>query len=136
MFGLKKKRRERIRNQAFPETWADILEKHVAYYHRLTPEDQAELRGHIQVFLDEKAFEGCGGLEINDEIRVVIAAQACILLLHRETDYYPALDSILVYPHQYFSPGIRQLPEGVVAEGLERASGRILVPGPRSPFLG
>jgi Mlc titration factor MtfA (ptsG expression regulator) len=81
MFGLKKKRRERIRNRPFPEAWADILEKHVAYYHRLTPEDQAELRGHMQVFLDEKAFEGCGGLEISDEIRVVIAAQACILLL-------------------------------------------------------
>ncbi len=130
MFGLKKKRRERIRNGPFPEAWTDILEKHVAYYHRLTPEDQAELRGHIQVFLDEKAFEGCGGLEINDEIRVVIAAQACILLLHRETDYYPTLGSILVYPHQYFSPGIRQLPEGVVAEGLEGRLGESWYRGP------
>ncbi|MCG6879038.1 MAG: zinc-dependent peptidase [Deltaproteobacteria bacterium] len=130
MFGLKKKRRERIRNGPFPEAWANILEKHVAYYHLLTPEDQAELRGHIQVFLDEKAFEGCDGLEINDEIRVVIAAQACILLLHRETDYYPTLNSILVYPHQYFSPGIRKLSEGVVAEGLEGRLGESWYRGP------
>jgi hypothetical protein len=130
MFGLKHKRRERIRNQPFPETWADILEKNVAYYGRLTPKDQAELRGHIQVFLDEKTFEGCGGLEINDEIRVVIAAQACILLLHRETDYYPTLRSILVYPHHYFSPRTRQLSEGVVAEGLEGRLGESWYRGP------
>lgn len=38
---------------------------------------------------------------ITDEIRVVIAAQACLLLLHRDTDYYPDLKSILVY-----GPGI------------------------------
>jgi Mlc titration factor MtfA (ptsG expression regulator) len=39
------------------------------------------------VFLAEKHFEGCGGLALTDEIRVTIAAQACLLLLHRETDY-------------------------------------------------
>ena len=94
MFGLRKKRRRKIRSRPFPRTWLEILERNVAYYHRLTPEDQAELRGHIQVFLDEKTFEGCGGLEIDDEIRVIIASQACLLLLHRDTDYYPTLRSI------------------------------------------
>lgn len=93
MLGLKHKRRQRIRNRPFPQKWEEILEKNAANYHRLTPEDQAELRGHIQVFINEKDFEGCDGQEINDEIRVVIAAQACILLLHRETDFYPTLDS-------------------------------------------
>jgi len=53
------------------------------------------------VLLAEKKFEGCGGLELTDEIRVTIAAQACLLLLHRETDYFPELDVILVYPHPY-----------------------------------
>ena len=38
------------------------------------------------MFLAEKQFEGCDGLVITDEIRVVIAAQACLLLLHRDTD--------------------------------------------------
>ena len=45
--------------------------------------------------------EGCGGLELTDEIRLTIAAQACLLLLHRETDYYPQLSAILVYPSTY-----------------------------------
>jgi Mlc titration factor MtfA (ptsG expression regulator) len=41
---------------------------------RLSPEDQRELEGHVQVFLAEKSFEGCGGLEVTNERRVTIAA--------------------------------------------------------------
>ena len=55
----------------------------------------------MQVFLSDKTFEGCGGLEITEEIRVTIAAQACMLLLGRETKVYPKLKTVLVYPHTY-----------------------------------
>nr|WP_218188336.1 M90 family metallopeptidase [Desulfosarcina cetonica] len=130
MFGLKQKKRRRIRSQPFPPTWLAILERNVAYYHRLSPADQAELRGHIQVFLAEKRFEGCGGQEIDDAVRVTVAAQACILLLHRETDYYPMLQSILVYPHSYFSKTTRRLPGGVVAEGVQGRLGESWYRGP------
>jgi hypothetical protein len=44
------------------------------------------LEGHIQVFPAEKNFEVCGEQEITDEIRVLIAAYACLLRLHRNTD--------------------------------------------------
>ena len=67
------------------------------FFHRLSASDRTELLGHIQVFLAEKRFEGCGGFAITDEVRVTIAAQACLLLLHRRTDYFPrpAYDSRL-----------------------------------------
>ena len=58
-----------------------------------------QLHGLINIFLAEKNIEGAAGLEMTDEIRVTIAGQACILLLNRETDYYPRLYSIVVYPH-------------------------------------
>jgi hypothetical protein len=70
-------------------------------FSQLPEADQRELEGHIQVFLAEKNFEGCGGFQITDEVKVLIAAQACLLLLHRETDYYPRLRTILVYPDTY-----------------------------------
>lgn len=130
MFGLKHKKRQRIRRRPFPKEWEEILKNNVAYYHRLTPDDQAELRGHIQVFLNEKEYESCGGQEINDEVKVTIAAQACMLLLHRETDYYPTLRSILVYPRHYFSPAARQLPGGVVSESVEGRLGESWYRGP------
>lgn len=115
MFGIKHIRRQHLASQPFPEKWEEILQKDVAYFHRLTPKDQGELRRHIQIFLDEKTFEGCGGQVITDTIRVVIAAQACILLLHRQTDYYPSLRSILVYPHPYLAPVTQQLGDGIVS---------------------
>ena len=117
MFGFKRRRRQRIRQRAFPSQWLAIIQRNVPYYERLTPDAQAELRGHILIFLDEKRFEGCGGIEITDEIRLTIAAQACILLLNRQTDYYPALKSIYVYPHEYVADTKTRLPDGTVIEG-------------------
>lgn len=79
--------------------------------------DRAELLGHIQVFLAEKRFEGCGGFAITDEVRVTIAAQACLLLLHRRTDYFPHLLTILVYPLSYMAEQRRQVGEHLWEEG-------------------
>ena len=93
------------------------------YVDKLTSEDQSELQGLIQVFLAEKRFEGCAGLEITDEIRLTIAAQACVLLLHRETDFYPKLQSILVYPHAYVATGRHRDDEHIVTEGPEARLG-------------
>ena len=118
MFGMfRNRRRERLRSQPFPHSWLDMIKKNVPIYDRLPQADQRELQGHIQVFLAEKYFEGCGGLELTDEIKVTIAAQACLLLLHRETDYYPRLITILVYPHAYVAKSVEPIGGGVVQEG-------------------
>jgi Mlc titration factor MtfA (ptsG expression regulator) len=118
MFGLlTRRRRARLRTQPFPAEWRAIIERNLAIFRRLPPDDQTQLLGHVQVFLDEKKFEGCGGLELTDEIRVTIAAQACLLLLHRETDYYPELTVILVYPTGYTARGERHVGGGIWEEG-------------------
>jgi Mlc titration factor MtfA (ptsG expression regulator) len=120
IFGfLKQRRRERLRAQPAPPEWRLILARNLPIFRRLPPEDQSELLGHVQVFLAEKNFEGCGGLELTDQIRVLIAAQACLLLLHRKTDYYPQLTSILVYPSGYTVPGARYVGGDIWEEGGE-----------------
>jgi Mlc titration factor MtfA (ptsG expression regulator) len=118
MFGLsKQEHRAKIRENPFPSDWSAILSRNVPIYERLSELDKADLRGLIQVFLAEKIFEGCNGLEITDEIKVTIAAQACMLLLRRETDVYPRLITILVYPSAFVSNMPRHGPLGVVSEG-------------------
>jgi Mlc titration factor MtfA (ptsG expression regulator) len=116
---FKKWRRKRIAKRYFPLEWLGIVTTNVRFYHKLPPADKEELRRHILIFLAEKHFVGCGGLEITDEIKVTIAAQACMLLLHRKTDYYPGLNSILVYPAAYVAKETRHLPGGIVAEGFD-----------------
>ena len=94
-------RRRRLRARPFPAAWQAILQQNVALYGKMPEPLRQELHCHVQVFLGEKYFEGCGGLCITDEIRVTIAGQACILLLNRPARYYPTLRSILVYPSAY-----------------------------------
>ncbi len=126
---FKERRRAALRRTAFPPVWSDHLARNVPYVASLGDADRAELQGHIQVFLAEKSFEGCGGLELTDEIRVTVAAQACVLLLHRKTDYYPKLDSILIYPSTYVVSEDRPTRDGLVIEGQQLRLGESWVRG-------
>ncbi len=93
-----RRRFARLRRQPFPAAWRTVLKERVPYFRSLPADLQMQLKGHIQVFLAEKAFIGCRGLEVTDEMRVTIAAQACLLILNRPTDYFASLRQILVYP--------------------------------------
>src|SRR5437773_11311758 len=114
---LKQQRRRRLRARQFPHECLKLVQRHVVFFHKLSVSDRAELIGRIQVFLAEKRFEGCGGFEITDEVRVTIAAKACLLLLHRETDYFPHLLTILVYPLTYMVQEDHRIGEHVWEEG-------------------
>jgi Mlc titration factor MtfA (ptsG expression regulator) len=115
---LKGRRRQRVRNRPFPEEWLRMIEQNVEFFRRLSPADKKELLGHIHVFLEEKRFEGCDGLVVTDEMRVTIAAQACLLLLHRPTDFFPRLLTILVYPSAYLVSDQRPVDHNIWEEGL------------------
>jgi Mlc titration factor MtfA (ptsG expression regulator) len=117
------KRRKRLKSQPFPQDWLAVLEKNVALYRRLNAVDRAELHGHIQVFVAEKNFEGGDGFAMTDEVRLTVTGQACVLLLHRETDYYPGLSSIVIYAGEFLAPYQEVDEIGVVTEGIDRRSG-------------
>jgi len=100
---LRNTRRQRLMKQPFPREWEEILRENVALYKHL-PEDLRErLHCYINVFLDEKNFEGCGGLQLTEAMKVTIAAQACLLLLKGNPTFYPRLKSIVVYPGAYIA---------------------------------
>ena len=114
---MRNRRRQRLRATALPAEWRRIVSRNVPYYQCLPPDRQLELEGLIQVFLAEKSFEGAGGLRVTDEIRLTIAAEACILLLGREPRFYPDLDVVIVYPGAYVSRMARRGPDGTVDDG-------------------
>ena len=93
--------RNKIRNRPFKKEWRKIIQQRMPYFRKMPADLQLQLKQHIQVFLAEKNFIGCNGLEITDDIRITVSAQACLLLLNRKTDYYPKLQTILVYPRAF-----------------------------------
>jgi MtfA peptidase len=73
---------------------------------RLPNELQQELEGLIHVFISEKAFEACGGLdEVTPHMQRVIAAQACLLILRKPHDLYSRLRTIRLYPDAFITTG-------------------------------
>ncbi|HZV93833.1 MAG TPA: zinc-dependent peptidase, partial [Caldimonas sp.] len=112
---LVRRRRARLRARAFPAAWRRILRRRVPLVARLPPHLQLRLKGHIQVFIAEKPFIGCNGQRITDDVRVTIAAQACLLLLgHPQPDCFPRLRQVLVYPDAFVADRERPVGAGLV----------------------
>ncbi|MGO9612344.1 MAG: zinc-dependent peptidase [Dissulfurispiraceae bacterium] len=101
---LRDHHRTEVQKRPFPPEWEVIVRANMAHYCTLDAAERAELHAMMQVFLDEKGWEGCGGLDLTDEIRVTIAAQACLLQLGLPHDYYRNVQSILVYPSTVVPP--------------------------------
>ena len=119
------RRHARLRAQPFPVAWRRILRRRVPAVARLPADLQQRLKQHIQVFLAEKPFIGCGGQAISDELRVTVAAQACLLLLgHARSAVYPRLREILVYPSAFLIDELQAQPGGVVHEQRQVLAGQ------------
>ena len=113
---LREHRRARLREEPFPPEWLAVLEQNVWHYQLLTGPERERLRGDARVLIAEKNWEGCGGLELTDEIRVTIAAQAALLLLGLQHDYYAKSMSILVYPSTFVVPQKHLKPGAFIEE--------------------
>ena len=91
-------RRARVVRRPFPPAWRDILRRRMPYFASLPVDLQLQLKKHVQVLLAEKPFVGCNGLVVTDEMRVLVAAQAALLLLNRPAGWFPNLREVLIYP--------------------------------------
>lgn len=105
--------RDKVKSLPFKKQWRKIIQQRMPYFRQMPADLQLQLKQHIQVFISEKSFVGCNGIEITDEIRVTIAAQACLLLLNRKTDYYPKLKTILIYPSAFLKEQNQRSADGV-----------------------
>lgn len=123
---LTERRRDRLREQPFPPQWDEILERNVTAVRFLSEAERERLRELVVVFIHEKHWEGCGGLDLTDEVRVTVAGAACLLLLGRDHDLMREVESILVYPSAVL------LPDG----GLGTLDGRPRVVEGSIPVLG
>lgn len=109
-------RLKRALARPMPAAQVDILARNIPVYRSMPLDLRAQLQRLVQQFLLQKKFVGCAGQEIDDEIRVTIAGQACLLLLNRPTRVYPGLHTILVYPSAFLVPRKQVDAAGVITE--------------------
>jgi Mlc titration factor MtfA (ptsG expression regulator) len=98
---LRRRRRARLLATPFPAEWLRYLEDNLGPYRYLTVAEQAKLRDDVRVFVAEKNWEGCGGLTLTDEMKVTVAAHACLMTLALAGDPLVGVLSILIYPAGY-----------------------------------
>jgi Mlc titration factor MtfA (ptsG expression regulator) len=127
---LKHRRRRKILAEPFPQSWVDYLDNNVAHYRLLSETERAKLRDDLRIFIAERQWEGCGGLQLTDEIKVTIAAQACLLILGLDLDLYRRIQTILVYPSGYRGPHHEVLGDNMVLEGEAERLGEAHYRGP------
>ncbi|NJC89091.1 MAG: zinc-dependent peptidase [Desulfuromonas sp.] len=113
----------RLHRQPFPTAWRQILDENVPLCRSLPEQLRAVFEKHVRVFLDEKYFEGCGGLEVTDEMRLTVAGYACLLLLHDPDGYYPRLGTVVIYPESFAAPIRATDQSGIVTETVEERLG-------------
>jgi Mlc titration factor MtfA (ptsG expression regulator) len=97
MFGL-----FRRRPAPLPERWHALLTARVPHVERLAPELRARFEVRVMEFLGAKKFYGCNGLAVTEEMRVLIAGMACLLILRPDARVYPHLRSVLLYPTAFW----------------------------------
>jgi MtfA peptidase len=98
---LDERRRKRLLETPFPEEWRRLLSLNMVHFGYLDADEQRRLCELVQLFVADKDWEGCNGLELTDEIRVTIAGQACLLVLELDHVLYANVETILVYPSTF-----------------------------------
>jgi Mlc titration factor MtfA (ptsG expression regulator) len=96
---------------AFPAQFRELILRRVPCAKLLTDDELAKLEALVRIFNSEKTFEAAGGLTLTEEMRIVIAARACLLVVQRiELDgpLYPDLQTVVVYPSSYRVRGQRR----------------------------
>lgn len=98
MFGARKPRIV----AAAPVHWRERLYALVPQA-QLVPEPARTLYEHrVERFLQEKRFVGCNGLAVDDDMRIAVAALACLLILRPQASVFPMVKSVLLYPDRFY----------------------------------
>jgi hypothetical protein len=120
---LAARRRRALAARALTADERAALDEFLPQAAALPPALRARLERLTAVFTGEREFVGCGGLAVTDAMKAAIGAQACLLVLGRDTHVYDRLRSVLVYPSQFVVPGEWQDEHGVVTEEARVLSG-------------
>ncbi|SHL08352.1 hypothetical protein SAMN05216428_10113 [Nitrosospira sp. Nsp11] len=123
-------RRRILKNESIPDDIWQQAVTHLRFLRGLDADELERLRENATLFLHAKQISGAHGLIVTDEMHVLIAAQACILILNLDLDYYDGWVEIIVYPGEFIRNYEYVDEDGVVHHAAEAVSGESWLGGP------
>jgi Mlc titration factor MtfA (ptsG expression regulator) len=109
--------------------WTAVLES-FPFLRVLDRTERDRLERWATLFLSEKQAHGAGGLTLDDGMRYAIAAQACMLILELDLEYFRGWSEIIVYPDEFLAPREFTDEAGVVHAHREALAGEAWLGGP------
>jgi Mlc titration factor MtfA (ptsG expression regulator) len=109
--------------------WSAVIQR-FSFLRALNADEQSRLRDLVAAFLNEKSLQGAGGLTISRDIELVIAAQACLLVLNLDLEYYDDWIEIIVYPDEFIVDHEYMDEDGVMHHVRAPLSGEAWEQGP------
>lgn len=125
-----RRNRNDLRTMPFPDEWRVLLAHQLAWWPLPADEQHVVLERLVLGFLASKRFEAARGFTLSDEIRVTIAADACLLIVGLDLGWYRDVTSVIVYPSVAVRSGTRHLGGGIVSEGPMSLAGEAMLHGP------
>ncbi|MFK8022572.1 MAG: zinc-dependent peptidase [Ilumatobacter sp.] len=123
----------RLFSRAAPEfdpQWDRILVEQYAQWQTLGASEQDRMRMLIARFVAENDWEAARGMDIDDRVRVLIAAQACLLLLGLEIDEFFDVTSVIVHRSTVKLSGTHRGAAGTMSDGVQHLAGQATPQGP------
>jgi len=114
MFFLRGRRRKKLLQTPLDDTQRAVLHRAAPLCASLPGNLRARHEGVVQVLLHEKTWEGAGGMDLDDAMRLSIAGQAALLQLRESAEFFPGLDTVLVYPEAFVVPHAETDEDGFV----------------------
>lgn len=128
-FARWRRRRAAQRSPVSAAEWSAVIRR-FSFLQALSADEQSRLRDLVAAFLHEKSLQGAGGLTITRDIGLVIAAQACLLVLNLDLDYYRDWVEVIVYPDEFIVDHEYVDEDGVVHRVRAPLSGEAWEQGP------
>jgi Mlc titration factor MtfA (ptsG expression regulator) len=128
----RQRRRHKAIEAPFPDEWRTLLSTNMVHWRMLDDAERSRLEDLVKGFLFDKRFEWVDGLEESEDIKVLVAASACLLILGLENSYYRDVTSIIMYPSNTAQRGHRAAPEaaGLATDAIVPILGEAMLHGP------
>lgn len=123
-------KRSDTHNAPLPTEWRDLLAHQLTWWPLPTADQHAVLERLVMGFLASKRFEAARGFTLSDEIRVTIAANACLLIVGLDLGWYRDVTTVIVYPSVAIRSGKRSLGGGIESDGPTSLAGEAMLHGP------
>ncbi|MBA3986439.1 MAG: zinc-dependent peptidase [Flavobacteriales bacterium] len=95
--------RHRLVYRKLNDKQKSVLRNNFSFYSKLSIRQQRQFEHRVSYFLQQKNFVGREGLEVNDFMKITIAAVGCMLSFGRRNYSYNLIHTIIIYPDVFYS---------------------------------